>query len=168
MQKSQKKTFTYIDLIKYKSLRLTTFCITLVFTSTVFLYYAPLMLINEFGFDFYINGVIINLSELVTYIFSYFAIPTMRRKRMNLTTSSISLVCSLILIFIHTKQICTGDCWNFKVILELIIIFVLRFCASLQYQLLFVYITELYPAQVSSLALGINCRSGCVPVIFLN
>lgn len=85
---------------------------SLIFIAINILYYAPVMLIDEFGFDFYLNGIIINGSELVTYPFSYFMVTKIKRKKFNVIGSAIALLTSFGLIFLHTKEICTEDCWN--------------------------------------------------------
>lgn len=107
-----------MDLFRYSSLRMITLCsITLFFAANI-LYNAPLMLIDEFGFDFYLNGVILNVSELITYFFTFVFITHIPRKTLNITTSAVSFVCSFLLIFIHTRRICSGDeCSSHRVIL---------------------------------------------------
>lgn len=69
--------------------------------SVDFLYYAPLMLIKEFGFDFYINGVLINISELITYFFTYYFITKLERRRLALWLFGLALACSFALLFLH-------------------------------------------------------------------
>jgi hypothetical protein len=61
------------------------------------------MLLDEFGFDFYVNGVIINCSELISYIFSYYFIVGLRRKRSAIILYSIALGCSILLLFQHSN-----------------------------------------------------------------
>lgn len=59
---SEKKYFTFVDLFRYVSLRSMSVHLGLVAFSVGFLYYAPVMLIDSFGFDFYLNGVLLNIS----------------------------------------------------------------------------------------------------------
>ena len=51
--------------------------------------------------------------------------------------------------------------------MELSMIFVMRFFVSFLFQILFVYITELYPTQVVGLAIGFTGVAGAVPVMFI-
>ena len=44
----------------------------------------------------------------------------------------------------------------------------MRFCVSFQYQILFIYATELFPVQIIAVALGFNCIFASVPSIFIN
>ncbi len=106
-EKSNKKIFTYLDLFKYASLKKITICTALMFFSINFLYYAPLMLISQFGLDFYMNGVIVNLSDLVTYPFSYYFILTLKRRKFNIFASIAAFACSFALVFLYTNKICT-------------------------------------------------------------
>jgi len=81
------------------------------------LYYAPLLLVDSFGFNFYVNGIVVNVSELLTYFLSYFTIARIRRKLISQILFGLSALFCFILIFLHTEEICLEDCWNFKVVL---------------------------------------------------
>lgn len=99
----EKMALTYLDLFRYKSLRQTSILMSLIFACTTFLYYAPLMLVDSFGFDFYVNGVLINTSELLTYCVSYFTIAKIRRKLLSQILFSLAAICCFALIFLHTQ-----------------------------------------------------------------
>lgn len=49
----------------------------------------------------------------------------------------------------------------------MIIVFIMRFAVSLQFQVLYIYITELYPIQVGSMGLGFACIIGHIPNVVL-
>lgn len=66
------------------------------------MYYAPVMLIDEFGFDFYVNGLVINFSDFITYFVCYCIINKIKRKKVNIIGSSIVLIASFVLVFLHT------------------------------------------------------------------
>jgi hypothetical protein len=89
------------------------------------------MLIDEFGFNFFLNGVLLNCSELITYVVSYFTIAKLRRRHLGLLLFSIALVCSFALVFLHKSAICEDNCWSVAMVMELLIIFVFRFCTAL-------------------------------------
>jgi hypothetical protein len=38
------------------------------------MYYGPALIIDSIGFNIYVSNIVVNLSELVTYIPSYFLI----------------------------------------------------------------------------------------------
>ena len=56
-----------IGLFEYPSLR----CVTLqamgIMFAVSFLYYAPFMIVGQFGLNFYMNGVLLDIAELITY-----------------------------------------------------------------------------------------------------
>ena len=85
--------------------------------SVDFLYYAPVMLMDQFGFDFYLNGVLLNISELITYAVSYFLIDNIKRKKLALWMFTAGLACSIVLFFLHSDAICEQNCWNAKTVL---------------------------------------------------
>lgn len=62
---------------------------------------------------------------------SYFTIAKLKRRRLGLLLFSIALLCSLALVFLHKSTICEDDCWSAAMVMELLIIFVFRFCISL-------------------------------------
>ncbi len=159
--------FTFRDLFKFKSLRMLSILLGLVGFSVDFLYYAPLILIDNFGFNFYLNGVIINLSELITYFVSYFLITKLKRKNMALFLFAVAFGCSFILLFIHKNEICSEDCWNAKNVIELLIIFVMRFAISLEFQIYLIYVNELYPTQIAGIGVSYTSIIGTLPNIFL-
>jgi len=46
-------------------------------------------------------------------------------------------------------------------------VFIMRFFASILFQILFVYIPELYPIQVVGLGIGLTAVAGAIPVMFI-
>lgn len=46
-------------------------------------------------------------------------------------------------------------------------VFVMRLFVSFLFQVLFIYITELYPTQVIGLAIGFTATIGAMPVMFI-
>lgn len=68
-----------------------------------FLYFGHLMLVDSFGFDFYINGIMVNLAEVSTFFFNVTLIATLRRRKFALTVFIVSSMCSFVLIFLHNS-----------------------------------------------------------------
>jgi hypothetical protein len=155
---------TFLDLFRFSSLRMITVCSMLLFFSVNILYNAPQMLIDQIGFDFYLNGIIINCSELTTFFFTYFLITQVQRRLLNITTSTVSLVCSIILIFAHS---CTGETCSHSNGFEMVMIFIMRFAVSILNQIMYIYVAELFPVQVGGMALSIGCIFGHIPNAFL-
>lgn len=150
---SQKKALTYLDLFRYESLRSTTICFSFLCCFGACLYFAPLLIVNEFGFDFYINGIIANCSELAIYPFAVSFIKGASRKKLCKISLIIQLLCSLALTFINNKEVCQKDCWNGRLISELILFFILRFFGAVMFSALLLFVSEQYPSQVAALGL---------------
>ena len=122
---------TIWDLFRFNSVRPLSISLGLIFTCIAFLYYAPVMLVNEFGFDFYLNGVLVNGCELVTYFYTYFYIEKMERRWCCLAFLLGTLLCSTGLVFTQTKQICTYNCFKPRLIVELLLVAAMRLCVAL-------------------------------------
>jgi hypothetical protein len=160
MSHEHKRVFSFLDLFRFPSLRTTTICVSLVFLACNFLYLAPNMILDQFGFDFYLNGIVVNTSELITYVFSYYLITQIPRRQFGLLSFSIVLLSCFALIFLQGKEICTENCFTWKVVIVMVIIFIMRFFFTFYYQLLYVYMTELFPVQIVGSALGLSIVIG--------
>jgi len=68
------KYITPIDLCRFSSLRTITICCSIVSFMTYAMYYGPSLIIDSIGFNIYISNIMVNLSELVTFIPSYLLI----------------------------------------------------------------------------------------------
>lgn len=64
------------------------------------MYYGPALIIDSIGFNIYVSNIVVNLSELVTYIPSYFLIENIERRKWGLILMSNCAFCSLLLNFI--------------------------------------------------------------------
>jgi hypothetical protein len=164
---SEKKYFTFVDLFRYVSLRSMSMHLGLVAFSVGFLYYAPVMLIDSFGFDFYLNGVLLNFSELVTYAVSFFLIGDLKRRKLAIWMFTAGLACSIVLFFLHSDAICLQNCWNAKTVFELITVLILRFAVALEFQVFLIYLNELYPTQVAGMGFSYVSVVGTLPNVFI-
>ena len=134
-----------------------------------FLYYAPFIIVGQFGFNFYMNGVLLDVAELITYFITVTYITQIRRKKLFYLTMSITFACSCILLLLNQgNTVCTGsNCWNANQIVSLGVMFILKLVGAIQFIVISVYINELYPTQIAAIGLGINCFVLCLPGIFI-
>jgi hypothetical protein len=65
-----------------------------------FLFYAPALMLDQFNFNIFIDGLVVGFSEFVVYPIAYFAINKLPRKRAGVMFFALALVCSIVLIFI--------------------------------------------------------------------
>jgi hypothetical protein len=141
LQDEKHKIFTYVDLFRFASLRRVSLVSIVLFFFGSVLYFAPLALVAQFGFNFFLNGLIVHGSQLPTFFFSILGISYVKRKYLLNIFLLISLVCSVALTFFVQSTVCTVNCWNPTMAVQLVLFFILRFCVSLVYTVLFIYIT---------------------------
>jgi hypothetical protein len=67
----QGKLITPIDLCRFSSLRTITICCSIASFMTYAMYYGPALIIDEIGFNIYISNIMVNMSELVTFLPAY-------------------------------------------------------------------------------------------------
>ena len=58
----KQKTFTILDLFRYKSLRMMTIMLIVVQCTTIFAFYAPALMLDQFNLSLYINGLVVGVS----------------------------------------------------------------------------------------------------------
>ena len=104
-ENSKRKIFIFTDLFKLKSLRKTTILISLVILSIDIMYYGPVLLIDQFGFNIYLNGAILSIAELLTYAVTFFFITKIKRRLLSIVVFINTFVFSFILLFINQKEI---------------------------------------------------------------
>jgi hypothetical protein len=102
-------------------------------------------LVNQFGFNFFINGILLAVSEAVTYPFVFFTVGRLKRKKVFYVTASIIFFSAFALIFLNQGKICTSNCWNTGLVAELVLFLVLLFSAGILFQVLIIYMYELFP-----------------------
>lgn len=68
------KKFTVLDLFKYKSTRKITLLLSFLFCTICFAFYAPSLMLSEFEFDIFINGLAVGVSQIIAYIGSFFIV----------------------------------------------------------------------------------------------
>ena len=161
------RTLTYLDLFRFRSLRKVSVFTSLAFFSTSIAYFVPNYKVDQFGFDFYFNGVFIFGTELVVAPIALCLIQRLERRKFLIACSIVSLICSLVMIPLDKSYICTHNCWITRFDAEMIVFFILRFFSSFSFITMYIYCLELFPTQVSMLAfnfLGIMLE---IPSLFV-
>jgi len=106
-----------------------------------FIYYAPFLLVGQFGFNFFLNGILLDVAELLTYFLTVTLITSLKRKKLFLITASITLLSAFTLVFLDSGRLCTGNhCWNVKQVAALIMMFIMKFAGAIQFIVISVYI----------------------------
>ena len=98
------KYVTPIDLCRFPSLRVITICCSIASFMTYAMYYGPALIIDEIGFNIYISNIMVNLSELVTFLPAYLFIEKIERKKWGMILFTVCSVSALVLTFIKKPE----------------------------------------------------------------
>lgn len=96
----------------------------------------------------HINQVIVGVSEGLGYVGAELAIPRVKRRISSFLGMGISSLLCFVLAFIPTG---TSTVWN---IVSVVFLFIMRFALSMFWAIFYVYLAEMFPTRVRSLAFG--------------
>lgn len=120
--------------------------------STYILYYGPTLIVTQFGFDVYTSSTILNVSDLLTYYPLMLIVDKIKRRKACMIQFGTATVIAGILIFLTKPE----DCENCPIIfVQLGLIFIFRFMISMEFALMNVYQSELYPIRIRNIANGV-------------
>ena len=103
-RKESQEKFTVRDLFKYPSLRMLTIMVVIMFCITMFMFFAPVLMIDRFKLNLFVNGGVNGISETIAYPFSYLLITRVQRRTLAYICFAISCVCSTILLFVWDQN----------------------------------------------------------------
>lgn len=78
-----------------------TVALILVQISIAFLYFAPNLMLNEFQLSIFIYGVVYGFATVLSTALMYCVINKFPRKSVAVVTFSVTLICSIVLIFVY-------------------------------------------------------------------
>lgn len=146
------KVSTFADVFRYASLRGVTIAQGLVSIATYLIYYGPTLIIGQFGFDIYTSNLVLNTADILTYYPLMLMIDKIRRRRTCMLLFFIATVLSAALIFLEKPQ----DCDNCSIIyIQLALVFVFRSCIAMEFTVMLVYQSEIYPTRVRNIGNGL-------------
>ena len=112
------------------------------------MYYGPTLIVSQFGFDIYTSTVVLNGADLLTYYPLMLIVDKIRRKKALIIQFLVATVISGIMIFLVKPEDC-DSC------IILYVLFIFRFAISMEFALMNVYQTELYPTRIRNIAGGV-------------
>ena len=166
LQTSDKNKFNICDLFRFPSLRKVNILGMVMVSIIMFLFFAPVLMIDKFQLNIYVNGAVNGISETLSYPMSYFLIPRVPSKTLSYATFALSAVCAIILIFIWDQD-STEPLEISHSIFLLVLIFFFRFAISIEFGCFMVFYNQMYPTQVRVLgtSLGAFVSGGLLTVI---
>ena len=109
MQRQQKqqlkaRKFSMLDLIRYRSLRLLTIVLVVMDCTLDLEYYAPTLMLDQFKFNIFVNGLVIQSSLIIACLITTFIVNRFPRRAFNSFAYAIITCCALVLIFIWDQN----------------------------------------------------------------
>ena len=150
---------TPYHLFKFKSLRKSTICCSLTFMFITYLYFGPIVIVDKLGINPFLSQIIISLSELLAYPFSFWFIQKLPRIKSGYICFALAILFNGILIFVNPGEDCNGCTQG---IIEIIFVFASRFVISFYFSIFFLYVTEIFPLRARGLGFGIASAAGAI------
>lgn len=80
-----------------------TLMLVLLQCTIIFEFYAPALMLDKFKLNIFINGLVVGLSELISYPICYFIIMKQRRRNIAYICFAATFICSAILTFMWNQ-----------------------------------------------------------------
>jgi hypothetical protein len=93
------------------------------------MYYGPILIVGQIGFDIYTSNIVLNASDLLVYYPLFLVIDKIRRKKTGFILMSVAATIAGVLIFIVTPNDCNGNCS--EIVVQLVLVFLFRYCISM-------------------------------------
>ena len=119
------KKFTILDLFRYKSLRILTIILCLVDCVFYLQYLAPTLMLDQFDFDIFVNGVAVQSSQVLAGLFGLLTITKIPRRVSGCVSFGFIAVCAGVLIFVWDQDSTDVDDESNKIVV-LIFIFLIQ------------------------------------------
>ena len=162
--KSTSRTYTYIDLVRYSSVRKMTLGAGILFFVSNFCYYGTMFALPNLHGSLYWNGFFLAVAEYLAYLVAMPILKKFSRKMVILITLTLTVLGSIGLIFFSTPQ-ADWYCQLYginciDVTMEKVFSMFIKFQVAVCNTVLYVYSNELFPTAVKSLGLGwVNCTT---------
>lgn len=151
LKKDHAHFFTFIDLLRFESLRTDFFKVGFSFFILMFLLYAPVLLLDKLFSNIFLNGIINGLSQFITLPVLSIIIPKLSRRVGIMTMFGSFTVFTLFQFFIN-KQDCLTCNSVIQDIFILIFFFTARFFINLSSNFFVCIMNETFPAQIRSIS----------------
>ncbi|CAD8190555.1 unnamed protein product [Paramecium octaurelia] len=165
------KMYTAWDLVRYKSIRYIFIACVMMFFAIQLIYYGISFVSDQLGMNFFTSNYIIAFFELTAYLvtgkyiiyFRDFLVTKLKRKK--------NIIFGLILVGLMSQYFLIQFNNSIFIIMQGVLAGVMRFIICVIWALAFVYVSELFPSVVRSLALLLISAGGSIGSIvqtFLN
>ena len=116
-------------------------------------YFTPTLMLAQFNLNIFINGLVIQSSQILASVASFFMISRCPRKVVTYVVFTIILLISTLLIFIWDQdKNDTSDTLTDVIVLGCV--FIIDFAITIEFNFFTIYFNELYPAQIRLVGIG--------------
>ena len=159
------RKFSFVDLLRYKSLRSMTLILIIVDGVFTLQYYTPTLMLNQFNLGIYLSGASIESAQVFAGILGYLIISKVKRRKEGMISFSIIAICSLTLIFIWDQnQTDVTDIGSNLIVL--FFVFFIELTVSNAFNIYAIYLNELFPTQVRIIGVGFVKTFGTIVLLF--
>ena len=153
LKQTKSRSFSMLDLFRFKSLRYMTLIFIFLDFSIDLEFFSPTFMLDQFKFSIYINGLVVQSSQIISSIIICFLVYRVKRKVYAYISFAVIMVSSIALVFIwdqNNEEV--TDVGANAVVLALI--FVIQFTITAEFSLFITNMNELYPGQVRVIGIG--------------
>ncbi|CAK93551.1 unnamed protein product (macronuclear) [Paramecium tetraurelia] len=162
-KEKNQRMYTAWDLVRNKSIRYIFIACVMMFFGIQMIYYGISFVSDQLGMNFFTSNYIIAFFELTAYLVTDFFVTKLKRKK--------SIILGLILVGLMSQYFIIQFDNSLFIIMQGILAGMMRFIICVIWALAFVYVSELFPSVVRSLALLLISAGGSIGSIvqtFLN
>ncbi|CAD8090428.1 unnamed protein product [Paramecium primaurelia] len=162
-KEKNQKMYTAWDLVRYKSIRYIFIACLMMFFGIQLIYYGISFVSDQLGMNFFTSNYIIALFELTAYLVTDFLVTKLKRKK--------NIILGFILVGLMSQYFLIQFDNSLFIIMQGILAGLMRFIICVIWALAFVYVSELFPSVIRSLALLLVSAGGSIGSIvqaFLN
>ena len=145
--------FSFVDLLRYGSLRREFIVLALLFFFIAVQLYAPAMLISEMKFNIHLLGLLNGLSQVLTIPFCLVMVVSYSRRKAQIIVISCSTILMLILYVLIPNGCFSCVSQPVMIVCCLVLYFGTRFCSNLSSNLFSPLLNQTFPAQLNSTAI---------------
>lgn len=133
------------------------YCCGLVHMTVDFTYDATLYNLGRYGLGLYVNQMLTAAAEMVAFGVCVWIVPKLKRR---ISTATGLAICGFVMLAIMGMS--TQEESSSSKYLELVIFVLMRFSLTATWGIYIVYVTELFPSEIATIALGYLGAIGAV------
>ena len=157
---------SFLNLFTFKSLRSTTILCLLFRFFINYMFVAPGVVLEDFAMDFFTLAIIMGTVHLLSSILGLLTYSLVPRRLFFMLVGAVSLLVSLVLL-VAVPCVDQDQCSQAEITMQTVLVGVFRFLSCYAYNLMQIYITELFPSQIKPIASQIMSITSCLSFVII-